>query len=63
MLNYSQITKQLSIRGGCGGGRWRIDPLFLVPSKVNISPQTIGWDVTQKTFPLKYSMDAHRTLR
>ena len=25
MLNYSQITNQLSIRGGRGGGRWRID--------------------------------------
>ena len=30
MLNLSQITKQLSIRGGCGGGRWRIDPRFLL---------------------------------
>ena len=26
MLNLSKSTKQLSIRGGCGGGRWRIDP-------------------------------------
>ena len=37
MLNLSQITKQLYIRGGCGGGRWRIDPQFLGHSMVDIS--------------------------
>ena len=37
MLNLSQITKQLSIRGGCGGGRWRIDPRFFVHSKIDLS--------------------------
>ena len=35
-MNLSQITKKLSIRGGCGGGRWRIDPQFFVHSKVDI---------------------------
>ena len=30
LLNLSQITKQLSIRGGCGRGRWWIDPRFLL---------------------------------
>ena len=37
MLNLSQITKQLSIRGGCGGGRWRIDPRFSVHTKIDLS--------------------------
>ena len=37
MLNLSQITKQLSIRDGCGGGRWRIDPRFFVHSKIDLS--------------------------
>lgn len=28
ILNLSQIAGQLSVRGGCGGGRRRIDPRF-----------------------------------
>ena len=38
MLNfYKNYKKKLSVRGGCGGGWWRIDPqFFFVPSKVDI---------------------------
>ena len=39
MSNLTQITKQLSIRGGCGGGRRRIDPRFCVHSKIDLSPK------------------------
>ena len=24
------ISNKLSLRGGCGGGRWRFDPRFLI---------------------------------
>ena len=43
-MNLSQITKQLSIRGGCGGGRWRIDPRFFVHSMVDIFLWFLAWD-------------------
>ena len=40
MLNfYKNYKKKLAVRGGCGGGWWRIDPpIFFVPSKVDIFP-------------------------
>ena len=41
MLNLSKSTKQLSIRGGCGGGRWRIDPRFSVSFVVDTFPWSI----------------------
>ena len=44
MLNLSKSTKQLSIRGGCGGGRWRIDPRFSVSFVVDTFPWSLAWD-------------------
>ena len=44
MLNLSQSTKKLSIRGGCGGGRWWIDPRFSVSSVVDTFPWSLAWD-------------------
>ena len=43
MLNLSKSTKQLSIRGGCGGGRWRIDPRFSVSFVVDTFPWSLDF--------------------